>query len=146
MSDYEMPLQSWPVHTKYWPDEAMYQGLDPGIRFAVRILHARGYETCQSCEGGPGHAYDHPTVDMIAGEDAAGFAAVATLVSAGIEVDTVAQSWRIDALGRPVESVWRIVLKRGYPERADDWLMFKWGYQAQPDPCAGGSGTAEDTE
>ena len=35
-------------------EEAFYQGLDDGIRFAVRVLHAAGFETCQSCEGGPG--------------------------------------------------------------------------------------------
>ena len=47
-----------PVRNHMMPDE-WYQGLDKGIRFAVRVLHAAGIaDTCQSCEGGPGHAYE----------------------------------------------------------------------------------------
>lgn len=40
-----------PWRTKMMPD-SWYLKLDRGIRFAVRVLHARGFETCQSCQGG----------------------------------------------------------------------------------------------
>lgn len=133
MSDYEMVKHPWPLRTKVWPD---YSGIDAGIRFAVRALHARGFETCQSCEGGEGHAYDHPTVDLIAGGDAAGFMAVGVLAGYGLPVRDLAQAWNLDALGRPYETIWRITFRSAFPERADDWLMFLWGYQAQPDPRA----------
>lgn len=97
------------------------------------MLHANGIETCQSCEGGDGHAYDHPTVDLLAGEDSLGFAAVAVLVDHGLPVRDVAQVWRLDKLGRPVETIWRITFKSDFPDKADTVPMFIWGYQAQPD-------------
>lgn len=129
-----MELHGWPVRTKAWPHLSDYSGLDAGIRFAVRVLHARGYETCQSCQGGDGHAYDWPTVDLIAGlRDSAGFGAVAELVPYDLPLRSVAQVWNLDALGRPFETVWRITFRHDFPERADEPLMFLWGYQAQPD-------------
>ena len=36
--------------------------MDPGIRKAVLILRRGGIETFESCEGGPGHAFDQPTI------------------------------------------------------------------------------------
>src|SRR5215471_6528312 len=36
--------------------------IDPGIRQAVKILREHNIETCESCEGGLGHAYPEPTV------------------------------------------------------------------------------------
>jgi hypothetical protein len=36
--------------------------LDPGIAEAVWVLRENGIDTCQSCQGGPGHAYSQPTV------------------------------------------------------------------------------------
>src|SRR5690348_9250045 len=45
-------------------DDAWYERVDVGIRFAVRALHSAGIETGQSCEGGPGHAYHAPTIDL----------------------------------------------------------------------------------
>lgn len=121
-----------PLRTMAWTEPGAYDGIDKGIRFAVRVLHARGFETCQSCEGGDGRAYDQPSVDLIAGSrDAAGFAAVAELVSFGLPVDRLSQVWNLDALGRPYETIWRIEFSRAFPERADQELMFVWGYQAQ---------------
>jgi hypothetical protein len=121
-----------PLRTFVW-ERSHYDGLDVGIRFAVRVLHARGIETSQSCEGGDGHAYDRPSIDVPAGSrDADGFAAVAALVAHGLDVRRVSQVWDLDALGRPYQTVWRIELRRAVPERADADLMFLWGYQAQP--------------
>lgn len=41
-------------------------------------------------------------------------------------------NWRLDQLGRPFETIWRITFKHDFPERADVTPMFVWGYQAQP--------------
>lgn len=124
--------QHIPLRTKVWDGPDAYAGIDAGIRFAVRLLHAHGFDTCQSCEGGDGHAYDVPTVDMIAGpSDATGFGALSALAGYGLPVSTIGQVWSVDALGRPYGEVWRITFWRPFPERADEQPMFVWGYQAQ---------------
>jgi hypothetical protein len=117
--------------------EPFYQQLDIGIRFAVRVLHARGFETCQSCQGGAdperpdrGHAYNEPTVDLIAGPaDAKGFAAVAALQDYGLEVRHVALLWNVRN-GLPYEKLWRITLCEMCAERANDVPMFIYSYTA----------------
>ena len=120
-----------PVRNHMMPDE-WYQGLDKGIRFAVRVLHAAGIaDTCQSCEGGPGHAYEVPSVDIVAGgEDAQGFAALAALQQYGLGVRNVALVWSIQH-GLPYEKLWRITFWKACPERADDVPSFIPCYQAQ---------------
>lgn len=119
-----------PLRTKV-DTETFYRALDPGIRFAVRVLHAHGIETCQSCESGPGHCYPEPTVDLLAGpNDVTGFSAMATLHAYGLKVGSLGKVWYV-VDGMPYEPVWRITFDRGYPERADEELMFLWGYQAQ---------------
>jgi hypothetical protein len=102
-----------------------YTKLDEGIRFAVRVLHARGgIETCQSCEGGPGHAYDRPTIDLIAqGDDATGFAALAALQDYGLDVRDVSIVWNIKG-GLPYEKIWRITFWNSAPERANEIPIF----------------------
>jgi len=52
-----------------------YEKLDSGIRDAVRILAEAGVETCESCQGGKGHAYPEPTIRFY-GERSAGFHAL----------------------------------------------------------------------
>lgn len=101
--------------------EEWYKTLDPGIRFAVRVLHARGIETGQSCEGGNGHSYVRPTIELQAGcgSDVQGFAALAALETFGLEVSEISLVWPIDR-GMPYEKNWRIELRRAWPERAQD--------------------------
>jgi hypothetical protein len=112
--------------------ESLYLGLDPGIRFAVRVLHAHGYETCQSCQGGVGHSYPVPTIDLpTAVNDARGFGALSVLADYGLEPMSLAQVWNLDRLGRPYETVWRIELRRHWTERADQKPTFAWSYRAQ---------------
>lgn len=36
--------------------------LDPGITDLVHLLRREGFDTFTSCQGGPGHAFEHPTV------------------------------------------------------------------------------------
>jgi hypothetical protein len=112
--------------------ESFYQALDPGIRFAVRVLHAAGHvETCQSCQGGEGHAYDRPTVDLIAGSaDAKGFMALSALVDYGLPVADVAILWHIKN-GLPYEKLWRITFTKTMESRADEKPIFTYGYRAQ---------------
>lgn len=118
-----------PFRTHMAP-EAFYQSLDRGIRFAVRILHARGFETCQSCQGGKGHSYEKPTVEMAAvGGDAAGFAAAHYLEQYGLEVFQLAIVWPFKN-AMPYEKNWRIELRRSWPARADERPLFIYGYQA----------------
>lgn len=125
------------IRHKVMPAE-WYSDLDIGIRFAVRVLHANGFETCQSCQGGPdpsrpdrGHAYDRPTVDMpCAGDDAWGFAALATLQDFGLEVRDLSIVWNIKN-GLPYEKLWRITFWETMEDRADELPMFVWGYSGQ---------------
>ncbi len=127
-----------PVRDHMMP-EAFYQGLDVGIRFAVRVLHAAGgVETCQSCQGGPdptrpdrGHAYAVPTVDMIAGaDDAVGFAALQALHAYGLPVDTLSIVWNIRN-GLPYEKLWRVTFSTTMADRADETPTFVSCYRAR---------------
>lgn len=118
--------------------ESWYVGLDAGIRFAVRVLHAQGLETCQSCQGGPdperperGHAYDRPTVDLPASvDDCVGFEALAALHAYGLNVRDVSLLWTVNN-GLPNEKIWRITLWKTYEDRANDKPMFVKGWRAQ---------------
>jgi hypothetical protein len=122
------------IKTKVMPDK-WYQQLDPGIRFAVRVLHYAGFETCQSCQGGldpkrpdRGHAYPEPTVDMSAGiNDADGFAALAALQAYGLPVRGLAIHWPIRN-GLPYEKLWRITFRETMEDRADEKPIFTNGY------------------
>jgi hypothetical protein len=130
MNDRVLVNDGVPLRTKVWGGPNAYAALDEGIRFAVRVLHAHGIETCQSCQGGDGHAYPVPTVDLLAATDATGFAALAYLHGFGLPVVSVSKHWAVSN-GEPYEMIWRIEFARPCPERADEPLMFLWGYQAQ---------------
>src|SRR5688572_20875213 len=101
--------------------------IDAGIRFPLRVIHAAGVSTNQSCEGGSGHAYHVPTIDLD-GDDGAGLIAVAALRGYGIDVSSLARVWLI-ADGMPSQApIWRVELRRAWPERADNVPMFVHGY------------------
>jgi hypothetical protein len=42
----------------------LYGDLDPGIRDLVRWLRDRGFNTTCACEGGAGHSYERPTIEV----------------------------------------------------------------------------------
>lgn len=110
-----------------------YGGLDAGIRFAVRVLHAAGFETCQSCQGGEGHAYPEPSIEMVAtGDDARGFGALDALRQYGLPVSAVAIVWNI-ANGHPFEKLWRITFSRTMEDRADEVPLFIRSYRHKDD-------------
>lgn len=120
----EFIRDNWrPAEQSLVVEDEWYEKIDVGIRFAVRILHAAGIETCQSCEGGPGHAYDRPTIDLPAGNRADGFAALAALASYGLDVLDVAILWPVIS-GLPSERIWRITLRQGVSERAEERPIF----------------------
>jgi hypothetical protein len=129
-----------------WDD---YSGLDVGIRFAVRVLHARGIETCQSCQGGDGHAYDYPTVDLPAPvRGAQGFEAVSLLAQYGLPVQRVALVWDLDDRALPYAVCWRVELREAAPERADAEVGFVFSYEWPESAvdAAGALGTPGDPE
>ena len=118
-----------PIRDMMWPDDS-YKSLDVGIRFAVRVLHAAGFETCQSCQGGKGHAYDRPTVEMVStGDDVQGFGALAALQEYGLPVADIAIRWPIRH-GLPYERLWTITFRRTMEDRAEEKPMFVHGYRA----------------
>lgn len=113
------------LRTKMMP-ESWYARLDAGIRFPVRVLHAAGgIETCQSCQGGDGHDYDRPTIDLCY-NDGAGLRALAALHEFGLEVRDLAILWHVSH-GLPEERIWRVTLRRSWEERADEPLTFANG-------------------
>ena len=68
-------------------------GLDPGIRDAVEILRNAGVETFESCEGGKGHAFPHPTVRFYGSDRAEGFRALAVAMRAQLPVAELRRVW-----------------------------------------------------
>lgn len=111
-----------PVHTKIRPDD-FYKHIDDGIRFAVRVLHYAGYDTGQSCEGGQGHSYEYPSVDM----SERAFGAAEQLQEYGFQVRQISSVWRVYD-GVPTERIWRIELKQGNWARKDEIPQFITGH------------------
>lgn len=120
-----------PVRDHLWPD-ASYKDLDAGIRFAVRVLHAAGFETCQSCQGGKGHPYYEPTVEMVAtSDDARGFGALDALRGYGLPVSQIAITWPVHN-GYPYEKNWTITFSKTMEDRANEVPMFIKCYRHKP--------------
>lgn len=84
--------------------------LDEGIAHAVAVLRSAGVETFESCEGGEGHSFSHPTVKFY-GSTAAGWAALATCMDFELPVHELARVWDVDA-GEPSGPYWKLTLKR----------------------------------
>ena len=121
-----------PVRDHMWSADS-YKDLDPGIRFAVRVLHAAGFETCQSCQGGKGHAYDQPTVEMICGgDDSRGLGALDALNGYGLPVADIAIRWPVRH-GLPYEKLWTITFTKTMEDRADEVPMFIKCYRHKPE-------------
>lgn len=108
--------------------DALYAGLDKGIRFPVRVVNAAGIRTNQSCQGGSGHSYPYPSIDI---EDSptVGFAVLHALEQYGIRCRAINRHWRIDAEDGTVADVfWRIELRKAWPERASEVPVFTVGH------------------
>jgi hypothetical protein len=82
--------------------------IDPGIVRVFRALNDAGVETFESCQGGPGHSRDRPTV-MFHGSQFAGWEALAIAMKLGLPVRTIQRVWSIID-GEPVGPDWEITL------------------------------------
>ena len=81
--------------------------LDVGIKDAVTILVKAGVETCESCEGGPGHAFPEPTI-CFHGQRDEGFRAFALAMQHGLPVSALRRAWPIID-GEPTGPYWELV-------------------------------------
>ena len=80
--------------------------LDPGIELAVILLNKAGIETCESCEGGPGHSYPEPTVAFHGARDE-GFRALAVALQNDLPVKAIRRVWRVID-GEPTGPLWEM--------------------------------------
>ena len=67
---------------------------DADIKNVVEILQKNGVETCQSCEGGEGHAYDKPTVEFWGGIGEGARAYGIALIH-GLPVTRLIRQWNV---------------------------------------------------
>lgn len=84
--------------------------LDKGIRLAVERLQACGIETCQSCEGGPGHSYPEPTVEFYGGPEA-GWRAVGACLAYGLPIMTLNRKWDVSDRIEVTGPIWEIIFR-----------------------------------
>lgn len=69
-------------------------GLDPGIRWAVKVLMNAGIETFESCQGGPGHTFPEPTV-RFHGYQHEAYKALAAASESGLNVAHLRRVWDV---------------------------------------------------
>lgn len=79
------------------------EALDRGIIRIVRVLTDGGIETWQSCEGGHGHSYEWPSVDIIDRP----WAALDLCVMYDLPVHTISNLFEIWE-GKPTRPFWRV--------------------------------------
>jgi hypothetical protein len=107
---------------KYAPDRFDDGRLDPqyaldsGIRHYVLVLRSGGVDTCQSCQGGPGHCYLEPTIEF-RGNQSAGPKAVAIAIDNKLPVHELRREWEIRN-GEIHGPIWTMTFRI----RADVWL------------------------
>lgn len=108
----------------HWAEERFSsQPMDPGIICAVRIFQEHGIETCQSCQGGDGHSYEWPTVDIY------GAPWKALDVANNYRLPVLAVSERFGIVdGRPVEHFWRIEFR---PDRLAELRADRYRSEAE---------------
>jgi hypothetical protein len=90
--------------------------LDPGIRYYVLLLRSEGIETCQSCQGGPGHAYLEPTIEFTGGVGE-GLRAAGIAVGHKLPVSELRRVWNVHG-GELTGPIWTTT----FNVRADIWL------------------------
>jgi hypothetical protein len=93
--------------------------VDKGISRYVGIFLRNGIETCQSCEGGPGHAYPEPTIDCYGGIGS-GWAILKVCLDFDLPIMTLCLFWDITD-GLPTGPAWRAIFKTKMPVNKKDW-------------------------
>ena len=83
--------------------------LDNGIKPWVLLLRESGVETRQSCQGGAGHAYDMPTIDLTGGPGS-GMRALSVCLDHGLPVMELRRTWIVEHCGIG-EAVWQLVFR-----------------------------------
>jgi hypothetical protein len=90
--------------------------IDIGIRHYVLVLRSHGIDTCQSCQGGPGHAYLEPTIEF-RGDSGEGLRAVGVAISNRLPVSELRRVWNVH--GTELDGpIWTLTFNL----RADLWL------------------------
>lgn len=84
--------------------------MDLGIVRAVQILMDADFATYESCQGGEGHAYAEPTI-RFKGTPACGWRALAVLMTYGLPVDRLSQTWVLN-YGVPDGPCWEVTFTR----------------------------------
>jgi hypothetical protein len=84
--------------------------IDPGIRQAVQRLQDHHIETCESCEGGPGHAYPEPTVAFYGGPED-GWRALAVCFAYGLPVSELRRVWSVLDRNEPTGPLWELTFR-----------------------------------
>lgn len=80
--------------------------LDDGIKKYVELLQHAGIETCESCQGGVGHAFPVPTIRFL-GDRSEGWRALAIAQQADFPLAELRRVWPI-LDGEPAGPVWEI--------------------------------------
>lgn len=88
------PRNALPVGTLDGLDTFALPGLDVGIAHYVAILRSQGIETCESCEGGTGHAFPEPTINFF-GQAGEGLRAVAAAMTYGLPIAELRRVWSV---------------------------------------------------
>lgn len=88
------------------PHELWLDDLDPRIAPYVKVLHANGIETFESCEGGSDHAMPEPTIRFHGGRPE-GFRALAVAQTYNMPVSELRRSWPIID-GEPTGPYWEL--------------------------------------
>lgn len=91
--------------------------LDVGIRRYVLVLRSQSVETCESCEGGEGHAYTEPTIKFC-GNAYAGYHAFASAMNYGLPVIAIRRTWDV-CEGQLVGPNWEMVFSRKDSSKGD---------------------------
>lgn len=107
----------------YSPGVPPWEEIDPGILEIVRVLHANGVETCQSCQGGPGHPYEYPTVEFF-GHHAEAWRALCVAQWHGLPVRELRCSYAVMD-GEVVGPQWALVFAFKAKPAAPGWRTWR---------------------
>lgn len=104
------PRPKRPGQPGFTPSPPVPGRLDKGIRVAVERLQTCGIETCESCEGGPGHSYPEPTV-VFYGTPEAGWRAVGICLAYRLPIMSLRRKWDVLDANEVTGPYWEIVFR-----------------------------------